>query len=122
MIDETQGAAAPATATEQPEAEPAPAALPTPLVVSATTTEADVGTTIHPSDVSAAFARLAGNDAPETFFERVEDEVIRVAEEAAYAVSNLIAAVHNRKPDDGIDAWRTRTGGLHRHPAAKAGE
>lgn len=47
-----------------------------------------------------------------TFFERLEDDVIWAAEEAAYHASNLVAEARGRKPDDGIDAWRKRTGGL----------
>ena len=77
--------------------------------------------TTPPPEAVAAFQLAASQEAtpaqkPESLFERIEDEVIKVAEEAAYSFSNLIAAAQNRKPDDGIDAWRKRTGGLHRHP------
>jgi hypothetical protein len=52
---------------------------------------------------------------PRTLRDRLEDDVLRAAEETAYSVSNLLASASGRTPDNDIDAWRKRTGGLWRH-------
>lgn len=65
-------------------------------------------------DAAALAVAQAPEPAPhsESLFERLEDDVVWAAEEAAYHASNLVASARGRKPDDGIDAWRKRTGGL----------
>lgn len=113
MTDETQGATqtAPAVATIEPANPGTPITPAAPVNGAGETAAATGGAGGTPEPKPAA--------EPETFLERMEDDIVKAAEDAAYAMSNLFAESRGRKKYDGIEDWKTRTGGLHRHADAK---